>query len=159
VKAFNVRSKQLWGEIRWIVIASLWFLSLILGFLGFSIYSEQNGLGFTTTDQIYRTLQLISMNSGAVDGKINWLLNAARFLLPSLTAYTAFQAFIDLFLEQATWIKLWGLDQHFIVCGLGRKGRYLVNGLQEEGKKIVVIERNIDHVIAKDYRQRGVELD
>jgi len=147
--------RRIWGEVRWMVIGFFWLLSLFLGFWGFSIFGIENGFRLSFTDRMYRTVQLISMNSGAVEGKINWILDVARFLLPALTAFTAFQVVIDLFREQTLWIRLWGLNNHIIVCGLGRKGSYIVDDLLRKDQLVVVIENNIDPVTANKYRQKG----
>jgi voltage-gated potassium channel Kch len=150
--------KRIWGEIKWATLGILWLVSLSLGFLGFTRFAAENDLAFSFYDRLYRSLQLISMNSGAVDGQINWMLNVSRFLLPLLTAYTAFQAITNIFREQTQWLYLWRLREHVIVCGLGRKGSALVKNLIEKGYKLVVIEKQIDPITANDYRKRGVIL-
>ena len=122
--------RQFWSEYRWILLGLAWLVGLALGYLGFSIYTIENGEVWTAGDIIYRTLQLVTMNSGAVDGEVNWMLEAARFLLPMLTAYTVLQALMQLFLEQTQKLYLRRLQDHVVICGLGKKGmRLLSRGL------------------------------
>lgn len=148
--------KRLWGEIRWTVLAGLWILSLLLGYLGFTKFGSQNGLSYSIFDRVYLSLQLISMNSGAVEGQMNGMLQVARFLIPALAAFTVFQAILNIFKEQTQWLHLWRLRDHVIVCGLGRKGGRLVDDLVANGFRVVAIENAIVSATADDYRRRGV---
>ncbi len=147
--------KRLWGEIRWIAIGAAWLISLGLAFLGFTLYSRQAGLSLTIAERAYRTIQLISLESGAMERSPNLALELSRFLLPGLTAFTAFQALSILFREQAQWLHLWRLKDHCIVCGLGRKGSNLVNDLLSNGRRLVVIDLHIDPITANEFRRRG----
>ena len=155
-KPFRSQIKRLWGEIKWAALGALWLISLSLGFAGFSRYALENNLSFSFLDRLYLSLQLISMNSGAVEGRVNWMLELARFLVPALTAFTAFQAIINLFREQTQWWHLWRLRDHIIVCGLGRKGSRLVDDLLAKGHPLVVIEKNLEPATAEEYRRKGV---
>lgn len=148
--------KRIWSEIRWLFLGAFWVFSLILGYIGVSNYAIDNGLDFSITERIYRSLQLISMNSGAVDGNNNWIFDLARFLLPALTAYALLQAVLNLFREQMQFLQLWGLKDHIIICGLGRKGGHLVDDLLHHNKRLLVIQNDIDPIIANEYRKKGV---
>jgi hypothetical protein len=150
--------RRIWSEIRWGFISILWLISLVLGYAGFSKYAVDNGFILSITERIYRSLQLISMNSGAVEGINNWMLEISRFLLPALTAFTAFQAASDLFQEQMQWFHLWRLKNHIIICGLGHKGSRLVESLLPGKKRLLVIQNNLDPIKANEYRRNGVIL-
>ncbi len=144
------RLLQFWSENRWILLGLAWLAGLALGFFGFYFYAIKNGELWAVGDIIYRTLQLVAMNSGAVDGKVNWMLEVARFLLPLLAAYTVFQALMHLFLEQTQKLRLRLLRDHVVICGMGRKGSRLAQELLGLGKKVVIIE--------KEPRQENVEI-
>ncbi len=152
----KVKFKHYWREIRWIFIFILWLISFLLGCWGFSIYGRENGFELSFLDIVYRTFQLISMNSGAVDGQMNWMLEIARFLMPAMTAYTAFFAIFNLFREKTQYFRLMAFRDHVIVCGLGRKGSRLVDDLLRIGRRVVVIEKNIDQVLSEEYRRKAV---
>ena len=81
--------RRIWREIRLVALVLIWLISLFLGYLGFAIYANQNQLPYSILDRIYLSLQLISMNSGAVEGNVNWALEIARYLVPALTVFTA----------------------------------------------------------------------
>ena len=156
LKNHRSQIKRIWREIRLAALGLIWLISLFMGYLGFTIYAHQNQLPYSILDRIYLSLQLISMNSGAVEGNVNWALEIARYLVPALTVFTAFQAIINLFQEQTQWWHLWFIRNHVILCGLGRKGSYLIDDLLSEGFQLVVIEKRIDPAAANENRRKGV---
>ena len=133
--------RQFWSENRWLLLGLAWLVSLALGIIGFYIYAIENGEDWTTGDVIYRTFQLVTMNSGAVDGEVNWILQFARFLLPLLTVYTVFQVLMQLFMEQTQRLRLRRLKNHVVICGMGRKGSRLARELLGLGRQVVIIEK------------------
>jgi hypothetical protein len=147
--------RQLWSETRWIVLGILWLVGLILGYAGFAQYAKDGALDWSAGDILYRTLQLVVLESGSVEGRVNWSLETARFLLPALTAYTALQAVMHLFREQTQWLRLWRLQDHIIVCGLGRKGSHLMGELLELGHPVVAIEKDASRENIARLWQRG----
>lgn len=147
--------RQFWSENRWFLLGFAWVVSLALGLSGFSIFAVENGHAWTPGDILYRTLQLVTMNSGAVDGKVNWMLDASRFLLPLLTAYTVLQALMHLFLEQSQKLRLRRLRNHVVICGLGRKGSRLAQELLRHGRQVVIIEKEPRQEIVQIFQQAG----
>ena len=113
---------------------------MFLGLIGFTKTGIASGEERTFLDNLYLTLGLLSMNSGAVSGPVHWELQVARFLIPAIAAYTAILAFAKVFTQQAQQVKLWFLRDHIIICGLGKKGVRLANLFQERGEKVVIIE-------------------
>jgi len=85
--------RNLWADYSWFIIILFGSISLILGYIGFSQNSQAIEAGRTILDNLYLTLGLISLNSGAVPPPISWELQVARFMVPAVTAYTAFLAF------------------------------------------------------------------
>ncbi len=96
--------------------------------------------GRTFLDNLYLTLGLISLNTGAVPPPVSWELQVARFIVPAVTAYTAFLAFTTIFIQQTDRVRLWFLQDHVIICGLGKKGFRLANQFLQQGTPVVVIE-------------------
>ena len=148
-------ARQFWSENRWILLGFAWVASLGLGLTGFTIYAVENDQIWTTGDIFYRTLQLVTMNSGAVDGKVNWMLDASRFLLPMLTAYTVFQALMHLFLEQTQKLRLSRMRNHVVICGMGRKGSRLAQELLRHGRQVVFIEKEPSQENVEIFQQAG----
>ena len=134
--------RNLWADYSWFIILLLGSISLVLGYIGFWKNGLLNEAGRTSLDNLYLTLGLISLNSGAVPPPVGWELQIARFLVPAITAYTAFLAFTSLFIQQTERVRLWFIQDHVIICGLGRKGYRLAIQFLQQGTPLVVIEAN-----------------
>jgi hypothetical protein len=134
------RVRKWWADYHWPILLAIGLVGVVLGFIGFT----KNGLAIgeerTILDNLYLTLGLLSMNSGAVPGPVSWELQVARFLIPAIAAYTALLALAMIFTQQTQQVRLWFFRDHVIICGLGRKGGRLVNQFREQGEKVVVIE-------------------
>lgn len=50
------------------------------------------------------------------------------------------------------------LHNHIIVCGLGRYGYPVINALLEEGRRVIVIEQDMENRYVEDLRVRGVPV-
>lgn len=146
---------RLLREYQWLIFGSLWISSLALGTLGFALHAEANQISSTFWDHLYRALQLITMNSGAVEGAVNWQLEVARFFIPILTAATAIQAFASIFRTQIQLIRLSRLSGHIVICGLSKKGIRLVRGYRAQGKAVVAIERDEGNDYIEQCRSEG----
>lgn len=146
----------LWHRYGWLVIGLLWVAALILGGVGFARNAASAGRSDRFLDVAYRTLQLISMSSGDVSGDVSWQLDAARFLIPFLAAWTAVRALLGLFSErwQQFLLRFW--RDHVIICGLSRKGWLLAQGFVERGDRVVVVEANETHDLIDPSRERGI---
>jgi len=132
--------RNLWADYSWFIIIILGTISLVLGYIGFWKNGQSTGAARTIFDNLYLTLGLISLNTGAVPPPVSWELQVARFLVPAVTAYTAFLAFTSIFIQQTDRVRLWFLQDHVIICGLGRKGFRLANQFLQQGTPVVVIE-------------------
>jgi hypothetical protein len=127
---------------KWPILIALAIFSFVLGYIGFASYAAARGENPSFLDLVYQTLQLVSMNSGLVPGPINWQLQAARFLIPALTVFTALSALALIFSEQMQVIRLWRIKNHVIICGLGRKGVLLVEQFRALDMEVVVLEQD-----------------
>lgn len=127
---------------KWPVLISLGTISFVLGYLGFANYAAVRGENPSFLDLVYQTLQLISMSSGLVPGPINWQLQLARFLIPTLTVYTALSAMALIFSEQMQVVKLLRIKNHVIICGLGRKGVLLAEQFLALDMEVVILEQD-----------------
>lgn len=147
--------RSIWSDYSWFIILTLGLSSLILGFIGFWKNGLVAGGERTFLDNLYLTLGLISMNSGAVPPPVSWELQIARFLVPAVTAYTAFLAFTSLFIQQTDRIRLWFIRDQIIICGLGRKGFRLTTQFLQGGNPVVVIEMDEGNDWIENARSAG----
>ena len=131
-----------WSEIQWPLLSGLWLAGLVLGYIGFSQHAAALGENASPLDLFYLTLQLISLNSGAVSHPIPWELEIARLLLPIVAAYTAVKALASIFRQQIDLLRLNFFRNHILICGLSRKGFLLVEGFRQRGEPVVVIEHD-----------------
>jgi len=147
--------RNFWSDYSWLIILAFGLSSLILGYIGFWKNGLATGEERTILDNLYLTLGLISMNSGAVPAPVSWELQVARFLVPALTAYTAILAFASLFNQQTDRIRLWFVRDHIMICGLGRKGFRLAQQFLTQGSPVVIIEVNDDNDWIENVRSSG----
>jgi len=150
------RRRGWWTDYQLPILMVLGLVSLLLGFVGFTLNGITTGEERTILDNLYLTLGLLSMNSGAVSGTVNWQLQVARFFVPAIAAYTALLALARVFTQQAQQVKLWFIRDHIIICGLGRKGIRLANLFQERGDPVVIIEADEGNDWIETVRASGI---
>ena len=153
--AWRRRLAGRWRDIAWPAIGILWSAALILGYIGFARNAAALGQPRSPLDLAYLTLQLIPMNSGAVEPPVPWELNVARLLVPALAAYTLWRAAAVLFREQLAALRLWRWRDHVVICGLSRKGWLLARGFLDRGERVVVIEEDEHNDLIEPCRERG----
>jgi hypothetical protein len=147
--------KPWWRDYQWILLALAWVVAIYLGYVGFARYTSTRGRPASWLDLLYFTLQLASLESGAVSPPIPLALQIARWLLPALTLYTAARALAGLFHEQLQLVRLWSIRDHVIICGAGRKGLLLARGFRQEGASVVVIGREENNELLEQFRACG----
>ncbi|MGD1994236.1 MAG: NAD-binding protein, partial [Anaerolineae bacterium] len=145
-----------WQDYRWFVIGGLWIVALLLGYVGFTRYFAALGESRSLADRLYLTLQLFTMESGAVPDPVGWTLEVARWLAPAVTAYTALQTLALIFREQVQLVQLRFFRDHTIVCGLGRKGFRLAQGFRQRGERVVIIEVDEQNGLVEAARAEGM---
>ena len=149
--------RHLWHRYGWLIIALLWTAALILGYVGFSDNAKSAGKPSTPLDIAYRVLQLVSMGSGdPSSGEMTWALDAARFLIPLLAAWTAIRALLSVFGDRWQHFRLRFWHDHVIVCGLSRKGWLLAQGFASRGGRVLVVEVDEAHSLIGPCRERGI---
>ena len=86
--------KQWWKNIEWWVMLSGVIAVFILGYIGFLKAGRT-----LFTDILYRIFQLFVLSFDTTI-KLNWALDAARWLAPVIAAYTAAKG-----LQRNLWVK------------------------------------------------------
>jgi hypothetical protein len=130
--------------------------TLVLGFIGFSKLSTSLGENRSFLDIFYLTLQLITLESGAVSGPVPWQLELARFFAPLIAAYAALRALMLIFRQQFQKLRLKFYKNHVIVCGLGRKGVVISQRFRSQSNRVVVIEINENNDMIDQSRDQGM---
>ena len=140
----------------WALILILWICCLYLGYIGWVQYQWMNHQANDIALDIYLTVQLVSMNSGAVAQPIPLALKIARFALPVLTLLTAIQALLGFFRDQVRTIQLSLLSGHVIICGLSRKGLLLATRFRRQDTDVVVVEQDEENPWLESCREQGM---
>ncbi len=129
--------------------------AMILGYFGFAQHAAALREPLSASSLFYRVLQLFVLESGAVLGHVPWQLEVARYLAPSVSAYTATMALALIFKEQLQRLHLRMRREHVVICGLGRKGLAFAKTFQARGDKVVVVENNAEHPLLVRCRELG----
>ena len=141
---------------QWYGLGVLWAGALMLALVGFAQYAALHTLTYSFWDQLYLSLQLITLSSGALEPPEPLALNIARFLIPLLAGATAVKAFWEVFRQQMRMVRLRRLSGHIIICGLSRKGLLLANQFHRRGDAVVVIERDEENDWLESCREQGM---
>ncbi len=117
------------------------FLALValgLGLYGFSTPPPPDGpYGFW--DALYNTLSLaVVVWEPFIYDPTPWTLNVARFLAPSLTFYALFRGTMFLLAGAHDNLRRRRIRKHIIVCGLGKRGRYLAISRSKKNSVIAI---------------------
>ncbi len=153
----GMRLAQFWARHIWLIVGVLWIIALILAYFGFARHATATGQSHAPLDLAYLTLQLISMNSGAVPPPVPWQLQISRFVIPLLAAWTVVRALATVFhdrWQQFLVRTVW--REHVVIRGLSRKGWLLARGFADQGCRVVVIESDEDNDLVAACRERGL---
>ena len=143
---------------RWVPVAALGLLGLVLGYLGFAEHAEIHGLDRSAWDLAYLALQLVPMESGSVAAPVPWQLVVARLLLPLVTGYAAVLTLAALFRDQVRLLTLRFARDHVVICGLGRMGLLLTGECIRTGRRVAVIESDPANPHIEPARQAGAAV-
>jgi voltage-gated potassium channel Kch len=119
-----------------------------LGVAGFRLSHER------PVDAVYLTLRLFILEFDE-EKSPSWAVEVARFLAPATTAAAGVKALLSLFGAQLEKARVSRRAGHVVVCGLGRRGLCLVEGLVDKGERVVAIERVADAPSVSAARLRG----
>ncbi len=125
---------------RWLLLAALWVVLLVLGIGGFLQQSSDGDLHRTFLDNLYLTLQLAALDYGGGDDALNWRLQVARFAAPVMAASTVLLTASLVFVEQFRQFRLRFVSDHTIVCGLGDIGTRIAQAFAATGAQVVAVE-------------------
>ena len=141
---------------QWLIIGVSFIIVFFLGFTGYRNYYSGPQYGFSVTTLMYFSLQLFVLESSPVTGVICWQLELARWLAPTVAAYTALRALSILFNEHYQSFRLKYMRNHIVVCGLGEKGHLISERFSEAGFTVVAIEKDEGNDKSEICRAQGI---
>lgn len=143
-----------------LVVGALTVAAFLLAVGGFSqYYAPQADEPPSGLDVLYYSLRLFVTEWDIPEGQhIPLALEFARWLAPISGAALLGLVVLTVFWEQAQVLRSHFASDHAVVCGLGRKGRALVNDLLDKGEKVVAIEKDDGNPSLRSLRRRGVPV-
>ena len=144
--------RPIWEDYHWPLIWAMGVAAVVLGWIGFGAYYRDTR---SALDILYLALQLFVMESGSVPGHLPWQLETARWLAPTVAAYTATRALAVLFKEQLRQVRMQFISDHVVICGLGKMGSLLAKTFHDEGYRVVVIEKDAENDSLPPCREHG----
>lgn len=140
---------------RWAAIGAIALAAFTLGTLGFIQRFALAGEHFTLLDALYLSLQLFTLESGAVTAPVPAALQVARFLAPATGVLVAVMGAAALLGERLARFRLRFAKGHVVVCGLGERGMRVVEDVTERGMRVAVVEHDGDEPHIAQARAAG----
>lgn len=145
-----------WRSAQWYIVATGAAASFVLGVAGFTRHFELVGEQRSLLDAVYLSLQLFTLESGAVTPPVPLALGIARFLAPAATVLGAAAAAVALLGERLSRFRLRFARGHVVVCGLGDRGQRIAEEFIGAGYRVAVIEQDERDPHVEQAREVGV---
>jgi hypothetical protein len=159
-RAWARRLGRAWWSHQWSILAVLFIVSLLLGYVGFAKYYEiyATEKPHAVGDLVYYAMQLIPMVSGGLPNTVPWELEVARHVLPLIAGYALVVAVIVAFWGGAERLRVRLMRGHVVICGLGDKGVRLSRSFKDRGVQVVVIENDGNNPRLEQCREEGMAV-
>jgi voltage-gated potassium channel Kch len=151
----RVGLRHWWHDYQWWVVGLAWIATFALGFLGFVERFRVLGQPAGLPDLLYLSLQLFVLESGSVQVVVPPALEAARWMAPTLAAYTAMAALTAIFRDQLLLLRMRFVRGHLVVCGLSRSGFLLATEARLHRRPVVVVDKDEDNLLLPSCREMG----
>lgn len=151
---FSVSLARRWRDDKWILVAAVIFVALLLSITGAWIHCDQHKPGAPWYDRFYLALQLFTLNANLDAGAKNDFLIISLFLAPFATVFTAFVALLSMYNEQLRLLFVrFCYSDHAIICGNSTLALELVRDLALRQRVVLIHEDEEDDLIpvARDY--------
>ncbi|MBD3185991.1 hypothetical protein GF325_04100 [Candidatus Bathyarchaeota archaeon] len=127
-----------------LITVGIAIIGIVLGAIGYFTALEGDGVQ-KPWNVIYNVFRLFFFDYEPVPTPpIPTTLNLSRFLCAFVTIYSGINASRFLFKQFFTWVRLQFFKDHVIICGLDRKGIQIALDELDNGKKVVIIEKDED---------------
>ena len=141
---------------QWPIICGSGLLVIILGTIGFMQLPAENASPIGFLDALYDSLKLFHMHFDHSDRPLPWELQAARFLAPLVVLSVLFKAFVTVVRGHRRILLHQTKHGHVVICGLGRKGLQLAKDFHQQGRWVVVIERDANNEFLHECEDEGI---
>jgi hypothetical protein len=152
---WRARVRPTWRDVRTPLVLLTAIAVLVLGTVG---YTKSSG-DYDWFEAFVKSFQLFAFAGGDVSSNDPLSLNIAKLLAPLLVGYAAIRGLLALSREQ---LRLVGFRifrrKHVVVVGLGDVGFRLADVLNDEGARVIAIDRDLTHASAEACRERGISV-
>lgn len=119
-----------------------WAVSFGLGLWGYWVLERLDGVTPWLPQEVYRSLHLFTFKGGENFARGPWQLEIARWSSPAVAVLTAMKGLVAVFYDQLQTLRALSKRGHVIVCGLSDKGRLIAKKFLDDGRNVVVIEKD-----------------
>lgn len=141
---------------QWPVLVGLGLLVVILGTIGFLQSGDEKTKAVGILDAIYDSLRLFHLHCEFSGRPLPWELQVARFLAPLVVGFAVVKAFLTVAHGHHRVLLHQSKSGHVVICGLGRKGLQLAKSFREQGKWVVVIEKDVNNELLQECENEGI---
>jgi hypothetical protein len=143
------------ADYRLPLAAAMLLVAIVLGYFGHAEYFAATGQPASPADYFYYTLRLVNPAATPLQGPINANLQIARILAAAAVLYIAAEALLSIFRDQVQMLRVRGMKDHVVICGLGRKGLLLSDSYRAIGERVVLIESDENNPMIGHCKDRG----
>jgi hypothetical protein len=143
------------ADYRLPLAAAMLLIAIVLGYFGHAEYFAATGQPGSPADYFFYTLRLVNPAATPLQGPINTNLQIARILAAAAALYIAAEALLSIFRDQVQMLRVRGMKDHVVICGLGRKGLLLCDSYRALGERVVVIESDENNPMIGHCKDRG----
>ena len=141
---------------QWPIICGSGLLVILLGTVGFIRLPAENANPIGFLDALYDSLKLFHMHFDRGDRPLPWELQVARFLAPLVVLSVLFKAFVTVVRGHRRILLHRTKQGHVVICGLGRKGLQLAMNFHQQGRWVVVIEKDANNEFLHECEDEGI---
>jgi hypothetical protein len=131
--------RRLLRPLTWGLLGVGLIVVVVLGLWGFALYQRGSGQPTSFLTAFYLTMQLFTLESGALFGHVPWQLEIARLAAPLVAAYAVMRVAAAVF---ATRLREWRVRRwsaHTIVVGIDDCSRQLCLDLTARGHRVLAV--------------------
>jgi hypothetical protein len=132
-------------------------VALCLGSTGFVLVVADTQAPVYLPDVLYNAMQLFFLQFTQTTSPLPWQLEIARWMAPVLSGYAIYKGLESVLRDRFQRLRvLWRYRDHVVLCGLSRKALRLATAYRQQGRQVVVIEKDPNHAMIDVCRQRGM---
>ena len=137
-------------------LAALGLAALVFGYIGYRAYFKAEHKSSGIADVFYADIQLVKLSSKIDGGRVPWTLNVARLLAPAVTGFAAWRSIGALYRERFDKVRLQNWRGHVVIGGDHEQSRALMRAMRLRGRKVVVVDPDLDEKRVASLRSLGV---